>query len=180
IPESLPDTSFRPLTDWVDYVLHHERTALTEWVQAATFDFEPFVCKEGDGEEKAKKEQATKRARRHDSPPSPSPPKALPAITKGKKPPAPLVEALPRLPELTPSELRKELQALEQHFLGLDGPLDSPERQALWPQLARVNGALGQTSDAALCWLQGLWPDTPEAGALARDWSGSESGSDNG
>src|SRR5262249_30085498 len=47
-PQSLPDTAFRPLGDWVDYVLDHDRAALQEWVQSAQFDFEGFVCSEDD------------------------------------------------------------------------------------------------------------------------------------
>ena len=40
-PESLPDAAFRPLADWVDYVLNRDHVALEAWVQAARFDFEP-------------------------------------------------------------------------------------------------------------------------------------------
>ena len=37
---------FRPLADWIDYVLDQEQQPLTAWVQATRFDFEPFVCRE--------------------------------------------------------------------------------------------------------------------------------------
>ena len=45
-PESLPEDAFRPLWDWIDYVLDHEKEPLQAWVQAAQFDFEPFICDE--------------------------------------------------------------------------------------------------------------------------------------
>src|SRR5262249_22638752 len=45
-PETLPENAFRPLIDWVDYVLDHEQEALAAWVQAAQFDCEAFVCDE--------------------------------------------------------------------------------------------------------------------------------------
>ena len=43
-PESLPENAFLPLWDWINYVLDHEKEPLQAWVQAAQFDFEPFVC----------------------------------------------------------------------------------------------------------------------------------------
>src|SRR5439155_17768946 len=83
-------------------------------------------------------------------------------------------KALPRLPAISPSEMQKQLQELEQRFLGLEGALDTPERQALWPELASLNAALGQTGDAALCWLQALWPDPPQASAWSGGWCAAE------
>src|SRR5207302_10208846 len=47
VAESLPDAAFRPLADWVDYALDHERESLTAWVQAAQIDFAPSVCTDG-------------------------------------------------------------------------------------------------------------------------------------
>jgi hypothetical protein len=35
--------------------------------------------------------------------------------------------------------------------------LDLPVRQALWPELAALNTALGHAADAAVCWLHALW-----------------------
>ena len=51
-----------------------------------------------------------------------------------------------------PSELQQRLKEVEQRFLAVAGPLDSPERQALWPELGRLNSALKHPADAALCW----------------------------
>ena len=45
--------------------------------------------------------------------------------------------------------------------------IDIPERQALWPELARVNSSLGNIDDSGVCWLNALWAqDTP-----VTDWS---------
>ena len=46
IPQSLPEDAFRPLWDWIDYVLDYEKQPLQAWVQASQFDFEAFVCEE--------------------------------------------------------------------------------------------------------------------------------------
>src|SRR5262245_27113131 len=45
-PMQLPEDSFRPLWDWIDYVLDYEKEPLQAWVQAAQFDFEAFVSDE--------------------------------------------------------------------------------------------------------------------------------------
>ena len=45
-PESLPDQAFRPLAEWIDYVLQHEHQAIAAWSGASQFEFEGFVCKD--------------------------------------------------------------------------------------------------------------------------------------
>ena len=39
IPESLPDTAFNPIRDWVTYTLDRERRHLNAWVESNQFDF---------------------------------------------------------------------------------------------------------------------------------------------
>ena len=170
-PESLPDTAFRPLSEWVEYVLERERQPLEQWVQSTLFDFEPFVCTE-DIPPNPKKTPAPEARR-------PQPGKAPqvrqePARVR-PKPAAPEAEAavedepLNFLPVAEPSQLRRELDALEARFMGIQGPIDASERQALWPELADLNGALGH-EDTAVCWLHALWsPDAPVS-RLADRW----------
>ena len=45
-PHSLPDAAFRPLSDWVEYIIERDTDAMDAWVSAYRFDFEPFVCKD--------------------------------------------------------------------------------------------------------------------------------------
>jgi hypothetical protein len=178
-PESLPDSSFRPLGDWVDYVLHHEQAALTTWIEAATFDFEPFVCKEEQRETtaRAKKKADAQRPAddgAEDSPAMRSAAKEIAGVKKTKKKAATPTSKLPNLPTASPTELQTQLRDLEERFLALEGPLDDPERLALWPELAAVYTALGHKSDAALSWLQSLWQDAPQAGSWAQAWCKAE------
>jgi hypothetical protein len=86
--------------------------------------------------------------------------------------PSPTVEPPEARPPATPSELQVRLRQVERQFLDADGPLDSPQRQALWPELARLNAELGQTTDAAACWLAAMWePRGADAASLAaRAW----------
>jgi hypothetical protein len=175
-PESLPDSSFRPLTDWVDYVLHHESATLQAWVEAATFDFEPFVCKDEQREAARTKKKGGGGKRRaeddaEDAGVTEPPEIAVVKKTRQKTEP---IAALPELPRASPTELQKQLRDLEQRFLTLEGPLDGAQRLALWPKLASVYTVLGHGSDAALSWLQALWQEAPEAGAWAQAWCQAE------
>jgi hypothetical protein len=178
-PQSLPEDAFRPLTDWVDYVLDHDREALQAWVQASQFDFEPFVCTE-DGQPKPKKPEAPERTRapkggkagpRHapdddatvsfeEAPTEPEPERELDAFGSVEK--------------QEPTELEKERRALEEQFLALEGGLDAPERRALWPKLARCNGALASAEDAGICWLNALWWEKAPPAAWAWSWFATE------
>ena len=45
-PETLADNGFRPLSQWVDYVLDREHEGLSAWAAAHTFEFEPYICNE--------------------------------------------------------------------------------------------------------------------------------------
>jgi hypothetical protein len=159
-PESLPDTAFRPLSEWVEYILERERRPLEQWVQSTVFDFEPFICDEEVPPKPAK--PPTQDPRRVN--PSKvrhtvaSPARAQPRSTEATDKPA---ENKPVTFSETaePTELRKRLDALESQFNAVPGPLDAPEKQALWPELAELNTALGH-DDAAVCWLHALWgPD---------------------
>jgi hypothetical protein len=177
-PESLPDSSFRPLSDWVDYVLHHEQVALQQWIEATTFEFEPFICKdeERDTAKAKKKEPRDKRSSSEDVASGAT--TDLPPIKKGKKPPTVPEDVLPALPVAAPSDLQKHLQELEQHFLSLEGPIDTRERKAMWPEMAMVNAALGHVGDAALCWLQALWAPSQHTATWAQFWSRAEKPAD--
>jgi hypothetical protein len=46
---------------------------------------------------------------------------------------------------------------LEERFLRVAGPLDAPERLALWPKLAGAYQAEEKWADAAVCWANALW-----------------------
>jgi cellulose synthase operon protein C len=176
-PESLPESAFRPLPDWVEYVLDHDKEELQAWVQVAQFDFEAFVCtdeapakpKRPPSSDKKRSEKGLKRAT--DGGLETPEPVAFPVVKKGKKPAA--AEELPdlmgtALPE--PSEAQKRLHELEERFLAVTDSLDAPERQALWPEMAGLNAALDNGSDAGLCWLHALWDKDEAPAAWAWSW----------
>jgi hypothetical protein len=176
-PQSLPEDAFRPLTDWVDYVLDHDREALQAWVQAAQFDFEPFTCNE-DGSPRPKKSERAEKDRVARGPKSSSRgPKESEATQASieeaenqDKAVAAELDAFGLVEKIEPSELQKELRDLEQRFLDLEGPLDLPQRLALWPEMAARYAALSNYDDAGLCWLHALWEKKAANPAWAWTW----------
>jgi hypothetical protein len=166
-PETLSEDSFRPLADWVEYVVETDQVPLAAWVEGSRFAFDHFVCND-----------TAPPKPREDKKPQPARPSA-PAKGAAAPPPAaapapvtpdagPVVEAVPELPAVKPpSEWAVRRQELEDQFLGLDGPLDSPDRQALWPELAAANAGAGDLAEAAVAWANALWDKpAPPAGWL--------------
>ena len=159
IPEGLPETAFRPLSDWVDYVLDRDHEAVQSWIQAATFDFQSFLCTE---DEKPEAPKPPPRERKggprgsKDDPAAPPPEETSEAQApkKSRRKDAPLEFVLP---QEKPNELKLRLTAMENKFVEHEGPLDATERQALWPEMATLHTALDQRPDAAVCWLNAMW-----------------------
>jgi hypothetical protein len=175
-PETLPDEAFRPLTDWIDYVLDRDREALQAWVQAAQFDFEPFVCDEA--APKPKKPPAAGREKKGTRPP-PAPAgeeevQAFPTPTPEPADAPVVVEEVAEVPRAEPSVLQQRLRAAEERFLALEGPLDSAERLPLWAEMSRLNAALGRADDAGLCWLSASWAAAEPESGRAWSWFGAE------
>jgi hypothetical protein len=173
VPESLPENAFRPLWDWVDYVLDHEHQALEEWVQASEFDFEPFICSEDDPPRERKKPPPTDPARtsrgkggRADVAtadvvgftPSDLPDESEEKEFTGSE------EDFKVGPTVEPSEVQKQLRALEEQFLAFEGGLDLPERKQLWAELAHLSGQLDNgAEEAGICWANAMWERVPPA-----------------
>ncbi len=163
-PQSLPENSFRPLTDWVAYVLDRSAEPLRGWMQAMRFDFEPFVCDEdADGKPKKPDEPKEKRpkgrkGRRDDGDEEIVSGPTIDYIDRTKKLEADVPEMeFAELLHIEPSVLQLQLRAAEERFLAVDGDLDAPERRQLWPELGNLHTGLKQTDDAGLCWLAALW-----------------------
>jgi FtsH ternary system domain X7 len=181
IPRSVPDAAFRPLSQWVDYVLAHEHEPLTAWMAAHRFDFASFVCHdESAPRTKPPKQRPDRTAEPRDAGPATVPsnqsvaaeeePILAEIVETDDDPTAELARVAPQ-----PSELQRRLSAVERRFLELDAPLDSAARGALWQEMAWLNGALDRRLDAALCWSHVLWEqknavDGERARGLA-DWS---------
>jgi len=173
-PESLPETAFRPLSDWIDYVIDHDHAALQTWVESARFDFEPFVCDEDSPRRRPKQPPGEARARsdaprRTEFPADAALEEAADGPADDDERPAPEVAPGVR-PVPPPDELREELRALEERFLAATGGLDDPLRQPLWAAMAALNARLGLADDAGVCWMNALWLADAALPAQALNW----------
>lgn len=174
-PEMVPDAAFRPLDNWVDYVIEAEREPLAAWIGATRFDFDHFVCHEGGPKPKPPSEPKEPKGKDADAGPKGGKAAGPAARPKGAaKPAAPAVfEPLPA--EAQPvSTWKARREELEKEFLAVDGPLDAPARQGLWPELATANTGEGVQSEAAVCWLNALWDADPSPSAWLDGWDRSE------
>ena len=169
--------AFRPLSEWVDYVIAHHEATIEPWARAAIFDLDDI----------ARVELAVPReVNLHARKPEPKQPAAgTPA--KARKPrklkankAAPVeVETLasPLPKDVEPSEAARRAAELEQQFLELDAAGDSEARMSCWRELAHAYGAAGQLVDAAHAYLRVMWEQPPdEQRRLAGEWAQCEGG----
>src|SRR5581483_9849328 len=82
----------------------------------------------------------------------------------------PIFESFAAVEQREPSEIEKELHAVEEQFLALPGGLDDASRRALWPHLAELNAHLMKWEDAGVCWLHALWDNSDETGKWTAAW----------
>ncbi len=168
-PEVLPDESFRPLEDWIDYIIDHEHEALKSWIGATRFNFDSFECSE-DQPDRPKAPPPAERGKKGSHDPAPSIDlKAEPKANKKKAAKSDSTEFAALAP-IAPNELKVKIDELEKVFLAGTGGLDEPARQALWPELARLNAALGDASEAAIAWTNAFWELDEIPIEQAREW----------
>jgi len=163
-PESVPDKAFRPLEDWVDYVIESHRDPLATWIEATRFDFDSFACTEPTSPPPKPPEFEAAPPREVKST-SPAAAPAKPARLKPSAAPQAELVSAPEPPP--PNRWRIIREELEEAFLAVEGPLDAPARRDLWAKLAEANAGEGTPFEAALCWMNALWFD-PET--TPREW----------
>lgn len=178
IPESVPDAAFRPLEDWVDYVIEAEQQPLGAWIEATRFDFDHFICKDGGPKTKPDKGDKEPKAK-EDEDVKPGKATVVQAKTatktKGAAKPTDPADFLPP-PEAPkpPSEWKLKREELERKFMQIEGDLDAPERVEIWPELAKANSGMGDATEAAVCWLNALWDSDPSPAEWLAGWVRSE------
>lgn len=170
---SVLEAAFRPLTDWVDYLIDGAAETLAAWTRSATFDFEPFVALEDAevaprskvplDEEEERRPRARPRGREwspgRDAHGSHEAQRAAPQVVSFE------------LPQ-SPTEAEAMLSREEAAFLELDAPADSPRRREAWVRLAKMYARLKRPRDSGMAWAHAFWDAPPgEAQALARQWA---------
>lgn len=163
--EQISENAFRPLTDWVEYVIEHEQAMLQEWIQASSFEFEQFICDDG-GPDKPKKppkedkdrDKPRKSRNRKDQD---SPETTMAFMVEADEEEDLFSVELEGNPKPTKDKEREAIELrrkeVEDAFLAVEGTLEAEERQKLWPELAHLNGLLAQHEEAGVCWMNALW-----------------------
>jgi len=178
-PETLAEDSFRPLEDWVDYIVETAREPLVEWVQKTTFDFEHFVC--GETREAKEKKDSGPKDRKPDRAEKITPTTGPTRTGKptDSSPSGPTNMEKPIVVEARPiNEWKIRRDELQNEFLGNDGSLDSPERRVLWPKLAVANSGAGDNAEAGLCWVNAMWSEAEPTAEQVAGWAGFNSESE--
>jgi cellulose synthase operon protein C len=171
---SVPETAFRPLLEWVDYVLDGAATALSPWVQSAQSDFSPYVIAEDAAPSSApaapKQEVIETPAR---APRSRSTARSAKRETEATSAAAKFTP----LATQSPSEADSLLAREEASFLELEAAFDAPERRRGWAGLAELYARLGRHREAGMAWAHAVWEaPADEAGALAQRWADTSPG----
>ena len=171
-PFSVLEAAFRPLTDWVEYVIDGASKTLEAWARSATFEFEAFSLLEDvrgvDGPvhaERAEEEpkRGRSRTRAEVRAPAPAPSAEAPRAT------TPVVQF--DAPS-SPSQLEALITREELGFLELDAEADSPERRTAWVRLAELYARGQRPRDAGMAWAHAMWESTgDETATLARRWA---------
>ena len=162
-PESVSDDAFRPLNEWIDYVLEYEHQAIKVWLGATQFQFEGFLCKDD-----AIPEKKPPKAPKPPKKPEPLEPAENLQVVEKQYPKQ--EEPIAEVTSVAPTELEHRLRELEDRYNVLKTPLEDTARQALWREMAQVNGALNQPSDAAICWSNALWEESRVNADGPREW----------
>ena len=171
---SIPDSAFRPLSDWVDYVMDQQSVALQAWVASHQFDFQHFVCEDKSAAGQRLPDLRPKAAEdlRPKVAEDLSPEKEISLeVGESEKTSRKVVEkasAVQRVAKITeartiqPEETHFaiELRVLEKQFLESDDTIESAQRDRWWEQMGVLHAELGHRRDMTVCWVNALWNES--------------------
>jgi hypothetical protein len=180
-PRSLAESAFRPLEDWVEYVIERNREPVAEWISATGFDWDSFrVGTLTPPSEKPPKPSPGGRKKGPKSPESTEPTPPDPQVAA-----RPIVEPIPFVPpkkEETPepSEWKAKRAELERKFLELNADsLDDPGRQELWVPLAVCYAGTGEFNNLATAIAQAIDHSPERIAEFGAIWANAEWGTAN-
>ena len=176
---SIEDAAFRPLEDWVEYVIDHQAQHLNAWIASHQFDFESYVCDDDETDRNsvpalrrqtepcARENQSESGENRQESRPLKANHSVASAMVveqptetsllKRSDPDSPM-ESQPGLLS-KPNQWRVRVRQLEERYRVSDEPLDSEARRELWIELGEMNALLNRPHDTTICFANGLWRD---------------------
>ena len=169
-PQSIADAAFRPLRDWVEYVLDHHAAALDTWTASHRFEFESFVCKEDVPEPN---EPSPGASPSNDSAGTAQAAKQTDvAVPKGQAPgDSPTLTQFVEVPSRgSTNEFIEQLKQVEAEFVSSPDPLDAPSRIEQWLRLGQLHAHLKHQQDATICWSNLLWYSGHVTTELVEQW----------
>ena len=172
-PESLPDSAFRPLDQWVDYVLDREHRPLQAWVESTRFEFEPFECGEDPEGDSPRPER--KRRRKKDSSNRITPGEIAPEMEATRPQPEVTPDFLGPPKKIEPDAAMLRLGELEVRYRKLDSPPEATDRREILVEMAGLNAILDRPADASACWSLAVWEVAEPPKELVTTWAESAS-----
>ena len=171
--QSIPDAAFRPLGDWVEYVLDHHAEALDSWTASHRFEFESFVCRD-DVREPTQPSPGSPRSKSNQgsagvgSPQQPAESRPEEALATSERTATAQLIAEPR--RVSTNETIEQLKQVEAEFIQSPEPLDAPSRIEQWLRLGTLHAQLKHQLDATICWANLLWYEGHTTTELAERW----------
>ncbi len=180
LPRMISERAFQPLSDWVDYVLDQHQTQLSAWVKSSQFDFESYVCSDGNPE-KSKPDKGKDQGQLSNTPKrmqQEAPIKTDVDLTrqtasdmlKSLKKPTGKPTGTTDQPDANREQLAAELKTTENVFLELQAPLDAEARYKIWEKLTSLNESLKHYQEAAVCQAHLLWQQAEPSTSDLRLW----------
>jgi cellulose synthase operon protein C len=176
--ESLPESAFHPLLDWVEYVVHSQAALLEPWVRASVFEFDAFEsigCEWSDGPTPRESEEARRKRRTPGHRVGPLEEPGSVRLPGGAGRVRLALAGVEPSTEESAEETRlaeEALASLEREFLEDSSAVDAPSRRGHWERMAAANVRLGRGRDAGLCFTRALWElRGDEASEVAERWA---------
>ncbi len=189
IPRSVSEKAFRPLRDWIHYVVQKDADSITPWLSSFQFEFDEFICKDKstkenrtDNQKKSKSGNSNRESSRDSSVlndlddlvPDQDPKKTKIAGIRKKK--QSNENFTPQKHEINDeANARLQLDKLEREFMELPGQLDAPGRINLWEPIGSLYAVLKNRESAAICFINALWHHRDIPKDLLLRWCRSES-----
>ncbi|MGE3807270.1 MAG: hypothetical protein AB7K24_21615, partial [Gemmataceae bacterium] len=174
VPESLATRAFRPLEEWIEYQ-RQGTVSLSPLGYSAAFELPVFSVAEEAAARRPPPERPKRQKVRLDQVEVETEVEVTPVVAP---PVAPVVmevqsESAPgdlHVERFSNEELTRRLAEIQQAFIELQFPLDAPERQGLWREMATLNAVLGHSGDSALAWAYAIWDIAEVPAEQAEAW----------
>ncbi|MEM8668551.1 MAG: hypothetical protein AAGG48_13615 [Planctomycetota bacterium] len=156
-PQSVDDSAFLPLSDWVDYVLDHHAESLSTWVASHQFDFESFICDDELLDAPTKSRTTNKKLTTNKKRTNTQKKTKQAESRQPRKRPAQTISSELETTTLEPGHWELQLARLESDYRQSTEPLESVERSRRWSEMGIANSHLRRARDTTICFANACW-----------------------